>query len=53
MNKNTLYVYELRAILACGQSDGSLKEWAKVRLEKIERQTSSAADLKKVPVLVG
>jgi len=35
---NTVYVQELKAILACEQSDGYLKMWAKERLEEIQYQ---------------
>ena len=50
--EHTVYVSELRAILACDQSDGYLKKWAKDWLEEIEHQTKLVADLKKHPVLV-
>ena len=53
MNIDAAYVCELRAMLACDQTDGYLKEWAKNRLEQIEHQTSLVADPKKVSVLIG
>lgn len=45
-------VRELRAILACDQSDGYLKKRAKYWIEEIEHQAKLLADLKKVPVLI-
>ncbi|MGA9047624.1 MAG: hypothetical protein WB588_01370 [Dehalococcoidia bacterium] len=51
MDIDAVYVRELRAILACDQSDGYLKKWTSDQLDKIERQASLVTDLGKVPVL--
>ena len=50
--EHAVYVSELQTMLACDQSDGYLKKWAKDRLESVEHQAQSVADLKKVPVLI-
>jgi hypothetical protein len=42
---------ELRAILACDQSDGYLKERARYWIEVIECHATMAADLTRIPVL--
>ena len=40
MYANTpMYIHELEAIIACDQSDGYLKEWAKKRLEEMQVKT--------------
>jgi hypothetical protein len=33
---NSTYIHELEAIIACEQSDGYLKMWARERLEEIQ-----------------
>jgi len=43
---------ELQVILACDQSDGYLKKWAKCQLEKIEHHAKLVADAKRTPALV-
>ena len=50
--EHAVYVSELQTMLACDQSDGYLKKWAKDRLESVEHQAQSVADLKKVPALI-
>lgn len=50
--EHAVHVSELQTILACDHSDGYLKKWAKDRLEEIEHQAQSVADLKKDPVLI-
>ncbi len=50
--EHAVHVSELQAILACDQSDGYLKKLAKDRLESIEQQAQSVANLKKVPALI-
>jgi hypothetical protein len=42
---------ELRAIVACDQGDGYLKERARYWIEVIECQTSLAANPTRIPVL--
>ena len=51
--EHAMYVRELQVILACDQSDGYLKRWAKDRLEEIEHQAKLVANLKRAPALVG
>ena len=50
--EHAMYVRELQTILACDQSDGYLKKWAKDWLEEIEHQEKLVADLKKVRALI-
>ena len=51
MDKKTADVRQLKAILACDQSDGYLKLWAKNQLQAIAYR-DLLAQMDKTPVLV-
>ena len=48
--KTKAYISELKGILACDQSDGYLKEWARERLERINNPFSLAPVATRRPV---
>jgi hypothetical protein len=48
--KTKAYINELKGILACDQSDGYLKEWARERLERMNNPFSLVSIKTKRPV---
>jgi hypothetical protein len=52
MDTDTAYIVQLKAILACGHSDGYLKKWATDWLGEIEYQGKLLEKLEKTPAFV-
>ena len=46
------YVLQLKAIAACGQSNGYLKKWADDKLSEIEARTKTSLQRVKLPASV-
>ena len=54
MDRDTeLRMDQLKAIIACDQSDGLLKEWARNELAELERTNQLSSEQEKLLVAVG